>query len=58
MQSDFTTPVHVVATYEDGAHVLRPDGLPVEVRRWREGEQMVWDYVGFTATLDRVGDVA
>jgi len=56
MQSDFTTPVHVVATYENGVHVLRPDGLPLEVRRWREGDQMIWDYVGFTATLDRVGD--
>jgi len=45
----------VVATYENGVHVLRPDGLPLEVRRWREGDQMIWDYVGFTATLDRIG---
>jgi len=58
MQTDFTTPIDVVATYENGVHVLRPDGLPVEVRRWREGDQMLWDYVGFTATLDRIGDVA
>jgi len=58
MQSDFTTPVHVVATYENGVHVLRPDGLPLEVRRWREGDQMIWDYVGFTATLDRVDDAS
>ena len=27
MHTDFTTPMHVVATYENGVHVLRPDGL-------------------------------
>jgi hypothetical protein len=54
MQADFTTPIAVVATYEDGVHVLRPQGLPVEVRRHRDGEQLVWDYVGFTARLERV----
>jgi hypothetical protein len=53
-QADFTTRIDVVATYEDGVHVLRPEGLPVEVRRWREGEQLVWQYVGFTARLERV----
>jgi hypothetical protein len=47
--------VHVVATYEDGVHVLRPIGIPVEVRRWLEGEQLVWDYAGmFVAKLERV----
>ncbi len=56
MHTDFTTPIHVVATYENGVHVLRPDGLTIEVRRWREGGRMLWDYVGFTATLDRIGD--
>ena len=40
----------------DGVHVLRPVGLPVEVRRRREGDQLVWDYVGFTARLDKIGD--
>ena len=55
MQTDFTTPVHVVATYEDGVHVLRPDGLPVEVTRRLDGDEMVWDYGGFfTARLRRV----
>jgi hypothetical protein len=58
MQTDYTTPVNVVASYENGVHVLRPDGLPIEVRRRRDGDQMVWDYFGFTARLDRVGDVA
>jgi hypothetical protein len=58
MQTDFATPVNVVATYENGVHVLRPDGLPIEVRRRREGDQMVWDYIGFTARLDRIGDAS
>lgn len=54
MQTDFATPITVVATYEDGAHVLRPAGVPVEVRRWLEDGQMVWDYAGlFTARLER-----
>jgi len=54
-QADFTTPITVVATYEDGVHVLRPVGLPVEVTRRLDGDQMVWDYVAFTARLDRIG---
>lgn len=54
---DKATPIHVVATYEDGVHVLRPVGLPIEVRRWREGDELVWQYVGFTARLREVGDV-
>ncbi len=58
MQTDYTTPITVVATYEDGVHVLRPEGLPVEVTRRRDGDQMVWNYVGFAARLDRIGDVA
>ena len=57
MQTDFTTPITVVATYEDGVHVLRPEGVPVEVTRRRDGDQIVWTYVGFTARLDRIGDV-
>lgn len=58
MAVDFTTPVHVVAAYEDGVLVLRPDGLPgVEVRRWREGEQLVWRYhTLFTLRLERISD--
>ena len=59
MQTDFVSPIVVVATYEDGALVLRPEGLPgVEVRRWREGDQLVWQYhTVFTARLERVGPV-
>lgn len=52
---DHATPITVIATYEDGVHVLRPVGLPVEVRRRRDGDRMIWDYVGFTATCERVG---
>ena len=46
----------MVATYEDGVHVLRPVGLPLEITRRRDGEQLIWDYVRFTARLDRIGD--
>ena len=55
-ERDLTTRISVVATYEDGVHVLRPVGIPVEVTRRRDGEQMVWGYVGFVARLDRIGD--
>jgi hypothetical protein len=45
MAIDFTTPIEVAASYEDGALVLRPRGLDgVEVRRWREGDELVWRY--------------
>lgn len=52
---DLTTEIHVVATYEDGVHVLRPRGLPIEVRRWRDGDDLMWQYIGFTARLERLG---
>ena len=52
---DKSTPITVVASYEDGMHVLRPVGLPIEVTRRRDGPDMVWDYLGFTARLRRVG---
>ncbi len=53
---DKSTEIHVVASFEDGVHVLRPHGLnvgtgPFEVRRWRDGEHLMWDYIGFTARL-------
>jgi hypothetical protein len=53
---DMTTPITVVASYEDGVHVLRPVGLPIdiEVTRRRHGERMIWTYLGFTATLERI----
>ena len=51
---DHATPITVVASYEDGVHVLRPVGLPIEVRRRRDGDAMVWDYLNFTARLERI----
>jgi hypothetical protein len=53
---DFTTAIVVAATFEDSVLVLRPRGLPgVEVRRWRDRDQLVWDYAGaFVARLERV----
>jgi hypothetical protein len=52
---DKETPIAVVATYEHGVHVLRPVGIPIEVSRWRDGPDMIWDYVGFRARLQRLG---
>jgi len=55
MAIDFSTPLQVAATFEDGVLVMRPHGMPVEVRRWREGEQLVWEYsIAFTARLNRI----
>ncbi|MEM9565527.1 MAG: hypothetical protein AAGA93_23090 [Actinomycetota bacterium] len=51
---DKTTEIHVVATYEDGVHVLRPTGVAIEIRRRRDDEHLVWDYLGYTARLERL----
>ncbi len=51
---DRSTEISVVATFEHGVHVLRPAGLPIEVTRRIDGDQLVWTYVGFTACLERV----
>jgi hypothetical protein len=51
---DKKTPITVVASYENGVHVLRPVGLPIEVTRRRDGDEMIWEYVGFTARLQRI----
>ena len=48
---DKTTPISVVATFEDGVHVLRPVGMPIEVKRWLDGDDLMWQYVGFTCRL-------
>jgi hypothetical protein len=50
---DFTTAIVVAATFEDGVLVLRPRDLPgMEVRRWREGDDLVWSFLGaFVARL-------
>lgn len=52
---DKRTPITVVATFEQGVHVLRPVGLPIEVKRWRDGDDLMWQYVGFTCRLGRLG---
>jgi hypothetical protein len=52
---DKKTEITVVASYENGVHVLRPVGLPIEVTRRRDGADMIWDYLGFTARLQRLG---
>jgi hypothetical protein len=56
MAADLTTPIEVAASFEDGALVLRPKDLPeVEVRRWREGEHLVWSYhTLFTVRMERL----
>ncbi len=58
---DFKTPIHVVASYEDGAFVLRPVGLPgIEVTRRLDADgHMIWtrpDLGGLKVTLERVSD--
>lgn len=60
MVHDYTTPLVVAATYEDDVLVLRPRDLPgVEVRRWREGEHLMWSYhTLFTTRLERIDDSA
>ncbi|MDH3679659.1 MAG: hypothetical protein OEV40_06870 [Acidimicrobiia bacterium] len=55
---DKSTEIHVVASYEDGVHVLRPQGMDIEVRRRRDGELLVWDYLGFTARLEHLAPSA
>jgi hypothetical protein len=54
-ERDKTTEITVVATYEDGVHVLRPVGIPVEVIRRRDGADLIWTYLGFTARLEHLG---
>lgn len=63
---DFKTRITVVSTYEHGVHMLRPVGLRarlmglfgggrIEITRRRDGADMIWSYVGFTARLRRIG---
>lgn len=57
-----TTPLHVIASYEDAVFVLRPVGIPgIEVtRRLDVDGHMVWtrpDLGVQVITLERIGDV-
>jgi hypothetical protein len=54
MEMDKVTPITVVATFEDGAHVLRPVGVPIQVTRRLDGDLLIWDYLGTRVTLERV----
>lgn len=58
---DYVTPIHVVASYEDGVFVLRPAGIPgIQVTRELDADgHMVWtrpDLGGLVVTLERIGD--
>jgi len=56
---DYTTPIHVVASYESGVFILRPVGMPgIEVtRRLDEDGHMIWtrpDMGGIRVVLERI----
>ena len=51
---DKSTEINVIASFEDGVHVLRPEGMPIEVKRWRDGEDLMWQYIGFTARMRKL----
>jgi hypothetical protein len=58
---DFKTPIHVVATYEDSAFVLRPVGMPgIEVRRHLDSDgHMILtrpDMGGVRVVLERISE--
>ena len=58
---DYTTPIHVVASYEDEVFILRPVGMPgIQVtRRLNERGHMIWtrpDMGGVVVTLERVSE--
>jgi hypothetical protein len=59
---DFKTPIHVVASYEDGVFVLRPVGIPgIEVTRRLDADgHMVWTRpdLKLVIVLERIGDGA
>ena len=48
--------ISVVCTFEDGVHMLRPNGMPgIEVSRRVDGDELVWEYGPmFVARLERV----
>lgn len=55
-EMDDTTEITVVASYEDGVHVLRLVGLPIEVTRRLDADgRLIWEYLGTTVTLERIG---
>ena len=54
VDADFNREISVVATFEDGVHVLRPVDMPLEVRRYFDGPTLVWEYGPFfTARMEK-----
>ena len=58
---DYTTPIHVGASYEDSGFVLRPEGMPgIEVtRQLDQNGNMIWqrpDMGGVRVVLQRAVD--
>lgn len=51
---DKVTEIRVIATYENGVHVLRLHGMPIEVKLWRDGDHLMWQYLSFTARLEKI----
>jgi hypothetical protein len=59
VNGDFTTPIHVIASFIDGVHTLHPQGVGkgLVVTRELDGEQMIWSYLGlFVARCERIED--
>ncbi len=55
MAADHSTRIAVTATFENQVLVLRPEGMDaIVVRRWRDGDELVFSYAGlFEARLHR-----
>ncbi len=53
--TDKTTPIRVAASFENDVLVLRPADMPgVEVKRWLDGEFLMWQYhTLFSMRLER-----
>ena len=56
---DFETPIHAIASYEDGVFVLRPPRIPIRVTRRLDADgHMLWhrpDLGDMIVTLERIG---
>ncbi|MEE2683213.1 MAG: hypothetical protein VYD77_04700 [Actinomycetota bacterium] len=56
--ADFIQRISVIATFENGVHILRPVDMPIEVRRYFDGPMLVWEYGPFfTAHLKKISDL-
>lgn len=56
---DFETPIHAIASYEDGVFVLRPPRIPIRITRRLDADgHMLWhrpDLGDMIVTLERIG---